>query len=335
MHIPDSILDARVIATTVAVGALGLGVAVRRLDRRFGERSTVLMGTTAAFVFAAQMVTFPVGPGVSGHLLGGVLAAVLLGPWAGAVVIAAVLLVQCLMFADGGMTALGANFVNMGLIGSVGGYAIYAPIRRAIGGSTGILIAAMAAAWFSVLLASAACAVELAASGHQDQFLTILAWMALLHAVIGLGEALITGAVVRFLLVRRPDLFDEPDADSVADPDAVVSRYGRAKRWGEAIIGGLGVALAIAVFLAPFAYEQPDGLEFVGQKLELLPAEAPQPKIPAPIPDYQLPIAGASHVKLATAAAGLVGTLVVFAVGWGMARILPGTKQIEAHADAA
>ncbi len=291
MHIPDSILDARVIAATVAVGALGLALAVRRLDRRFGERSTVLMGTTAAFVFAAQMVNFPVGPGVSGHLLGGVLAAVLLGPWAGAVVIAAVLLVQCLMFADGGMTALGANFVNMGLIGSVGGYAIYAPIRRAIGGSTGILIAAMAAAWFSVLLASAACAVELAASGHQDQFLTILAWMALLHAVIGLGEALITGAVVRFLLVRRPDLFDEPDAD--ADPGAAVSRYAGVKRWGEAIIGGLGVALAIAVFLAPFAYDQPDGLEFVGQKLDFLPKEAAEARIAAPIPDYQLPIAGA------------------------------------------
>ena len=98
------------------------------------------MGMMAAFVFAAQMVNFPVGPGVSGHLLGGVLAAVVLGPWAGAVVIAAVLLVQCFLFGDGGLTALGANFVNMGLIGSVGGYAIYAPIRRAIGGRSGVIL---------------------------------------------------------------------------------------------------------------------------------------------------------------------------------------------------
>ena len=105
------------------------------------------MGTMSAFVFAAQMVNFPVGPTVSGHLLGGVLAAVMLGPWAGAVVIAAVLLVQCFVFADGGVTALGANFVNMGLVGAVGGYAIYAPLRRMIGGQKGILIAAMSAAW--------------------------------------------------------------------------------------------------------------------------------------------------------------------------------------------
>jgi cobalt/nickel transport system permease protein len=213
------------------------------------------------------------------------------------------------------------------LIGAVGGYAIYAPIRRAIGGNTGVLIAAMAAAWFSVLLASGACAVELAASGHGDRFLTILSWIALLHAVIGLGEALITGAVVRFLLVRRPDLFDEPDA--------AASRYRGAKNWGQPVLAGLAVALAIAVFMAPFAYDQPDGLDSVGQKLGVLPGEQPAPLIPAPIPDYQLPIAGAGHVKVATAAAGLVGTLVVFGVGWGMARILPRPKPIEAHADAA
>ena len=326
MHIPDTALDAKVIAITLVIGGAGLALAVRRLERRLGEKTTVLMGTMAAFVFAAQMVTFPVGPMVSGHLLGGVLAAVLLGPWAGAVVIAAVLLVQCFMFADGGVTALGANFVNMGLIGSVGGYAIYASIRRAIGGDTGVLIAAMAAAWFSVLLASGACALELAASGRGDQFLTILAWMALVHAVIGLGEALITGAVVQFLLVRRPDLFDEPDSAG--------ERYQGAKNWGQALVGGLGVALAISVFLAPFAYEQPDGLEFVGRKLNFLPAEEPSPRIPAPVPNYQLSIAGAGHVKLATAAAGLVGTLVVFGVAWGMARVLPRPKQLEAYSDA-
>jgi cobalt/nickel transport system permease protein len=326
MHIPDTALDVKVIVTTLAIGAAGLAVAVRRLERRLGERITVVMGTMAAFIFAAQMVNFPVAPMVSGHLLGGVLASVLLGPWAGAVVIAAVLLVQCFLFADGGATALGANFVNMGLIGAMGGYAIYAPIRRAIGGNKGTLIAAMAAAWFSVLLASGACALELAASGRVDQFLMILAWMALVHAVIGLGEALITGAVVQFLLVRRPDLFDEPDA-------AGEGHYG-ANNWGQALVGGLAVALAVAVFLAPFAYDQPDGLSFVGDKLGIL-REDEEPKVPAPLPEYQLPIAGAAHVKVATAAAGLVGTLVVFGVALGMARILPRTKQLEAYTDAA
>jgi cobalt/nickel transport system permease protein len=329
MHIPDTILDAKVIVATSALGAAGLAVAVRKVERRLGDGTTVLMGTMAAFIFAAQMVNFPVGPMVSGHLLGGVLAAALLGPWAGAVVIGAVLLVQCFMFADGGATALGANFVNMGLIGSVGGYAIYAPIRRAIGGQKGILIAAMAAAWFSVLLASGACAVELAASGHGGDFPRLLAWMALVHAAIGLGEALITGAAVRYLLVRRPDLFEERDAG------AAVGQAGPAMNPGQVFLGGLGVALAVAVFLAPFAYDKPDGLEFVGQKLGVLAEDEGPPAVPAPVPDYRLPIAGADHVKTATAAAGVLGTLLVFGVAVGMARILPLPKPIEAQPDAA
>src|SRR5271166_5113635 len=161
MHIPDAVLDPRVAALTGILGAAGLFYGLKSVEEQLKERTTVLMGTMSAFVFAAQMVNFPVGPGVSGHLLGGVLASVLLGPWAGAVVIAAVLIVQCFLFADGGVTALGANFINMGLIGAVGGYFIYSPIRRMIGGQKGVLIAAMAAAWFSVLLASGAFAIEL------------------------------------------------------------------------------------------------------------------------------------------------------------------------------
>ncbi len=326
MHVPDAmLLDARVALVTGAFGAAGLLLGLRKLERQLGERTTVLMGTTAAFVFAAQMVNFPVGLGVSGHLLGGVLASVLLGPWGGAVVIAAVLLVQCFLFADGGLTALGANFVNMGLVGAVLGYAIYAPIRRWIGGPKGTLIAAMVAAWFSVLLASGALAVELAAS-DRGGFSQILSLMALVHAAIGLGEAIITGLVVRFLLVRRPDLFETPGG-----PDAAAISL--AARWGQTLVGGLAVALAIAVFLAPFASESPDGLEFVGEKLGFSSEASPVPSIPAPIPDYQLP--GLQHVKMATAAAGLVGTLTVFGVAWGMARVLARSTGKEATADAA
>src|SRR3954447_4525147 len=204
MHIPDAVLDPRVAAVTGVVGAAGLLAGLRTLEKQLGERTTVLMGTMAAFVFAAQMVNFPLGPLlVSGHLLGGVLAAVMLGPWAGAVVIAAVLIVQCLLFGDGGLTALGANFINMGLIGSVGGYAIYAPIRRAVGGHAGVILGAMLAAWFSVLLASGAFAVELAFSSGWGRFWQTLSWMALVHAGIGLGEAIVTGLVLRFILLTR------------------------------------------------------------------------------------------------------------------------------------
>jgi cobalt/nickel transport system permease protein len=319
MHIPDAVLDPKVAAVTGGLALAGLLVGLRKLERQLGERTTVLMGTMSAFVFAAQMVNFPVGPlPISGHLLGGVLSAVMLGPWAGAVVIGAVLIVQCLLFGDGGLTALGANFVNMGLIGAIGGYAIYAPIRRGIGGRPGVLIGGMIAAWFSVLLASGSFAIELAAStaGRGAGFFQVLSWMALVHAGIGLGEALITGLVLRFVLLTRPDLVYESERlDAGGGPSA-----GRALEWGQITLAGLAIALAVGVFLAPFASEHPDGLEYVGAKLGFLKDEAPA-VITAPIADYQLPVLGAGHVGVATAMAGLVGTLVVFGVGLGLARI--------------
>jgi cobalt/nickel transport system permease protein len=266
------------------------------------------------------MVNFPVALGVSGHLLGGVLAAVLLGPWAGAVVIGAVLIVQCLLFGDGGLTARGANFVNMGLIGSVGGYAIYAPLRRAIGGRTGVLVGAMVAAWFAVLLASGAFAIELAASGRWSAFLRVLSWMTLVHAAIGVGEALITGLVVRFLLLTRPDLVYEPD-------EATPSRSARG--W-QVAAAGLAMALAVAVFLAPFASASPDGLEFVGTKLGFLNEEAPS-VVAAPLADYELPLPQLKQTRVATAVVGVVGTLVVFAVGLGLARVFSDRERATAE----
>jgi cobalt/nickel transport system permease protein len=310
MHIPDAVLSPAVAAATSVMGAGGLSFCSWKLRDHLRERTTVMMGTMSAFVFAAQMVNFPLFPlPISGHLVGGVLVAVLLGPWAGAVVIGAVLVVQCLLFGDGGVTALGANFVNMGLVGAIGGYAIYAPIRRTIGGPKGVLVGGMVAAWFSVILASGAFAVELAASMGWSDFFNVLGWMALVHAAIGMGEALITGAVLRFVLLMRPDLVDQ---GMVVDPS-------RARRWGQVVVGGLGIAVAVAVFLAPFASEHADGLEWVGDKLGFLKEETPL--IPAPIPDYQLPLPGIKHVKTATAVAGLVGTLVVFGVGFFLAGI--------------
>lgn len=321
MHIPDAVLAPQVAVVTGAVGVAGLFYGLRAVERELGERTTALMGMMSALIFAAQMVNFPVGPGVSGHLLGGVLAAVMLGPWAGAVVIGAVLIVQCFLFGDGGVTALGANFLNMGLIGSVGGYAIYAPIQRGLGGRRGVLIASMIAAWFAVLLSAGAFSIELSVSGHSRDFFRILSWMALVHAAIGLGEAIITGLVVRFVLLTRPDLIHGGVEAGKISPSG-------SSRWLPTMLAGLAIAMAVAVFLSPFASEQPDGLEFVGHKLGLLSEEPAAALLPAPIPDYQLTLPGLDHVKLATAIAGLVGTLVVFGVGWGMARVFtaPGAK---------
>ena len=315
MHIPNTVLDPRVAGATAVLAVAGLAYGLRTLEKRLGERTTVLMGTTAAFVFAAQMVNFPVGPGVSGHLLGGVLAAVLLGPWAGAVVIAAVLIVQCLLFGDGGLTALGANFVNMGLIGSVGGYAIYAPIRRAVGGRVGVVFGATVAAWLSVILASGAFAVEIASLGDRAWFYRVLNLMALVHAAIGVGEAVVTGLVVRFVLQTRPDLIYDPTAEQ-----SPTSPSGRAAGWLQVGAAGLGVALAVGIFLAPFASEHPDGLEFVGTRVGFLPDASP-PSVPVLIPDYQLPGLDRVSLRGATAAAGAVGTLVVFVVAVAVAKV--------------
>ena len=317
MHIPDGVFEPPVIAVTTVIGAVGLAYACARLKDQLRERTVALMGSMAAFVFAAQMVNFPLYPlPISGHLLGGVLAAVLLGPWAGAGVIAAVLLVQCLLFQDGGLTALGANFINMGLIGSVGGYAIYMPIRRMIGGRKGILIGAMLASWFSVILASGAFAVELAASGNRADFLRILGLITLVHAGIGLGEALITGLVLRMILVTRPDLLENGETRDT-EPR---------KRWGEVALSGLALAAVVAIFLAPFASREKDGLEYVGTRLGFLDEEAPA-ILASPIPDYTMPGLG-NYERFATSAAGLVGTIVVFVAGAGLARVFaaPGAK---------
>ncbi|NLW93443.1 MAG: energy-coupling factor ABC transporter permease [Chlamydiae bacterium] len=203
MHIPDGFLAAPVWAPLWAAAAAGLAGCVRSVQRSLSDRAVPLMGVMAAFIFAAQMLNFPVAGGTSGHLLGGVLAAVLLGPWAGALVIAVVLVVQCLLFQDGGLTALGANIVNMSFVGSACGYWIYAAVRTATSGKT--LVAAAAAAWCSVVLASAACAVELALSGTVP-LRTALPAMVAVHALIGVGEAAITCLVVASVLKVRPDL---------------------------------------------------------------------------------------------------------------------------------
>jgi cobalt/nickel transport system permease protein len=317
MHIPDAVLDPRTAAATTVVALGGLAYGVSRLRGQLRDRTTVLMGIASACIFSAQMVKFPlfVVP-VAGHLLGGVLAAVMLGPWGGSCVIAAVLIVQCLLNGDGGLTALGANFVNMGLIGSVVGYAIYDPIRRAIGGRKGVLLGAMAAAWFSVILASGAFAFELAASGRRSDFMSVLGWMVMLHAGIGLGEAIITGLVVRFVLQVRPDLIYE------SEPGPIPAT--RVARLGSVGVAGLGISLAVAIFLAPLASEHPDGLEAVGKRFQFLDETTAATILPAPIPEYEMP--GVAWKPMATAVAGAVGTLVVFGVGLTLARAFAAGK---------
>jgi cobalt/nickel transport system permease protein len=206
MHIPDGFLTPEVAAACAvpAIGAVGYGL--RRASRELDERRVPLLGVTAAFVFAVQMLNFPVAGGTSGHFLGAALAAILLGPWMASLVMAVVLVTQSFVFADGGVTALGANVLNMGVIGglAVGGLMVAAQ-RLLPKSRTTTLAVAGVGAWLAVVAGSVACAFELAISGTVPLG-TVLPAMLGVHMLIGAGEAVITVAAVSAVLSTRPDV---------------------------------------------------------------------------------------------------------------------------------
>jgi cobalt/nickel transport system permease protein len=205
MHIPDGFLEASTWAPAWVISTGAIGYCLKKTAGTLKDKTVPLMGIMSAFIFATQMINFPVIGGTSGHLFGGVLAAVLLGPYAGAVVLSCVLIFQCLIFQDGGLLALGANIFNMAIIGTIGGYIIFNLINKMIGSKTGLQIGAAVAAWFSVVLAAVFCAMELAFSGTSP-LSVVLPAMAGVHALIGIGEAIITVAVLSFIQKVRPDL---------------------------------------------------------------------------------------------------------------------------------
>lgn len=209
MHIPDGFISAGTAVVTWAASAGGVSYSVRRLSRELHERQVPLMGVTAAFIFAAQMMNFTVAGGTSGHLLGAALATILLGPWAGCLVITAVLAVQALLFQDGGLVALGANIFNMAIIGVAVAWVVYHGLRRLLGSksstSWATFLSGFCAAWLSVVIASLTAGVELAISGTSPWGVALPA-MGLVHMLIGIGEGLITTAVLAFLRAVRPDL---------------------------------------------------------------------------------------------------------------------------------
>lgn len=209
MHIPDGFIGPGVSAAAGVAAAGGFGVALSRARRYLTDRMVPLAALTAAFVFAGQMVNFPVLPGMSGHLLGGVLAAVLVGPAAGYIIITIVLVVQALLFADGGLSALGLNIVNMALVGSVGGYYLYRLLYR-VGGAkrSSVPVLAGIAAFASLPMSAAAFAVEFAIGGTAESLSMGAIWAALVgtHALIGIGEGVLTALVVGAVMSARPDL---------------------------------------------------------------------------------------------------------------------------------
>lgn len=208
MHIPDGFLDVKTWAGLSLVSAAFVAVAAKKTRASLGERQIPLAGVTAAFVFAAQMVNIPVAGGTSGHFLGAALAAVLLGPWTAVLVMATVLSVQCFVFQDGGVTALGANIFNMGILAPGAGYLAYAVVNVRAGATGKASRAApIAAGFISIVAASVACALELALSGTVP-LASALPALTGIHMVIGIGEGIVTAVVARFVARVRPDLLE-------------------------------------------------------------------------------------------------------------------------------
>ncbi len=311
MHIPDGFLDLRTAATAAALAVAGLAYALRDVKRSLPPRRVPLIGLAAAFVFAAQMLNFPVAAGTSGHLIGAALASVLLGPGAAVVAMTAVLVLQALMFADGGITALGANVLNMAVVAPAVAFGVFAALRRLLGRSLrATLLAAGFAAWCSIVAAAVACAAQLAASGIVD-WGTVLPAMAGVHMVIGLGEAVITMLILAVVLRARPELLDE--VGRVPGTAGVTAAY------------GLMASVALVAFVAPLASSRPDGLEYVAERFGFagFATVAAEP----PLADYSVAALASQSPWLSTAVAGGIGTLIAFGVAWLVARALTTAGQ--------
>lgn len=208
MHVPDGFLDGHTSIATGVVAAVGVGIALRGARNELDDRTAPMAGLVGAFVFATQMVNYPVGSGTSGHLMGGALAAALVGPWTGILVIAAVLLVQAVLFADGGLTALGTNITLMGLVGVLGAWLTIRALLKVLPKRSGsVPIAAGIGALLSVPLSAIVFVGLFAVGGVADIPVgEVLTAMAGWHLVIGIGEALITALVVGIVVSARPDL---------------------------------------------------------------------------------------------------------------------------------
>lgn len=250
MHIPEHVLDPAICVGTGIASTAVVGYAAYRTRKDPPRATTGLVAMTAAGLLAVQALNFPISANTSGHVLGGLLAAMLLGPWRAILTMTGVLLIQCLLFQDGGLSALGANVLNLAVLGSGVGYLLYSRISQRMENPRGTWIAAAAASWLSVMLAATACAVELSLSKSFQLVPTIQSLYAS-HAIIGLGEAFATGMGVAILLAWQPKVFQATSEPSQPAPTL--------PRW--VVPGFLATIFAIVFAASPFASALPDGLE--------------------------------------------------------------------------
>lgn len=313
MHAPDGFLNAGTAVATGAVSAGTIGASLRQMRTSLHDKQVPLAGLAAAFIFAAQMFNFPVAAGTTGHLLGGALAAVLLGPTTGAVVVTVVVIVQAFGFADGGLTALGYNVLNMAIVTAFGGYGLFRLLRRVLpSNATSVVVATGLAAGLSVPLSAMAFSIEwLFGATVPVPFDTVFGAMVGVHLLIGIGEGLISALAVGAVLAARPDLVygarDLTRAQVVDRP--------RVGMRGFVIAVGL-VALVFATVVSQFAAPDPDGLERVAADQGF--SESGQEHALAAVPFADYATQGLRNEPLSLAVAGGIGVVVALLVGTGI-----------------
>ncbi len=312
MHAPDGFLETGTAVVTAIISIVVIGFALRQSRSQLKDKAIPLAGITAAFVFAAQMFNFPVAAGTTGHLLGGALAAILLGPSVGAIVVTIVVVVQALAFADGGITALGYNVLNMAIIPAYGGFAVFTLLRRVFPKNAGGVIGATGiAAWASVVMSAVAFSIEwLFGASAPVSFDTVFGAMVGVHGLIGIGEGIISALAVGAVLAARPDLvFGASDLDKAELAESKVATR-------TFVIGGVLVALVFAAVVSQFAVDNPDGLERVAEDTGFIDSGEDHSLADSLFADYATQ--GMSNETLSLAIAGIVGTVVSLLVAYGL-----------------
>ena len=309
LHAPDGFFSLPVAIAGYALAAVFIGIAIRQTNKNLNERIVPMMGVMAAFIFAAQMLNFPVAGGTSGHLVGGALAAIVLGPWAAILVMTAVVGLQALLFQDGGLVVLGINLLNMSIVSVLAGYSAYWVSQKLGASYKQMMIGGFIAAWLSVVASSATTALQLGMSGTTPLALALPVMIGV-HMLIGIGEGLITVFALSFIRAARPALLEIPARAAVSDTPVAqtASSTGRGLgvRWW---VVGYIVAVAVTL-LAPLASGSPDGLERVAEDAGFI--ERAQDAPYAIIADYVVP--GIQNEGLATILAGVIGVTIVYAL---------------------
>jgi len=314
MHAPDGFLEPQVALVTALASAVVVAWCLRRAADELDDRRIPLAGLAAAFIFAAQMFNFPVASGTTGHLLGGALAAILLGPHVGTIVVTVVVVVQALLFADGGITALGYNVMNMAIVPAFAGWALFVLFRRVLPtNAAGVVGATGLAAGVSVVLASVAFSLQwLFGASAPVPFDTVFSAMVAVHALIGIGEGMLSAAVVAAVLAARPDLVrgaQDLTPAQLGDGDRVKART--------FVIGALLVVVTFAAVVSQFAFDDPDGLERVAIDQGFIGSARDHAFGGSLFADYATRGIGNEQVSLAVA--GLAGATVALLVGYGLA----------------